>query len=100
VFVSGSAADLERDPRRSVHDDGRVLANVAIPTFPAWPDVVQLNAFAPAYRAAATETLIKIADQCDGVRCDMAIADDQRTSVRAHLGDRVGPPPSWTIGRR
>jgi hypothetical protein len=29
----------------------------AIPYFPAWPDVVQLNAFAPALRAAVIETI-------------------------------------------
>ena len=29
----------------------------AIPYFPPWPDVVQLNAFSPALRAAAAETL-------------------------------------------
>ena len=43
------------------------------PYFPPWPDVVQLNAFAPELRAAAGETLRAIAEQCDGVRCDMAM---------------------------
>ena len=56
VFVSGSAADLERDPASFVQIDGRVLANGRDPYFPAWPDVVQLNAFAPALRAVATQT--------------------------------------------
>jgi hypothetical protein len=43
------------------------------PYFPAWPDVVQLDAFSPALRAAATMTLSSIAARCDGVRCDMAM---------------------------
>ena len=51
----------------------RVLANGRDPYFPAWPDVVQLNAFSPDLRAAVIETLDAIADQCDGVRCDMAM---------------------------
>jgi hypothetical protein len=34
---------------------------------------LQLNAFHPGLRNAATETLIDLADQCDGVRCDMAM---------------------------
>ena len=93
VFVSGSAADLERDPTSFVQIDGRVLANGRDPYFPAWPDVVQLNAFAPALRAAATETLIEIADQCDGVRCDMAMLMINEVFART-WGDRVGPPPS------
>jgi hypothetical protein len=52
--------------------DGKV-ALARDPYFPPWPDVVQLNAFAPELRAAAAETLASIAGQCDGVRCDMAM---------------------------
>ncbi len=43
------------------------------PYFPGWIDTAQLNAFSRPLRAAATETLLDIADQCDGVRCDMAM---------------------------
>jgi hypothetical protein len=43
------------------------------PYFPAWPDVLQLNAFSPGLREAVAETVLAIADQCDGVRCDMAM---------------------------
>src|ERR1700733_11662857 len=43
------------------------------PFFPAWPDVLQLNAFAPGLRQAATDTVSGIAAQCDGIRCDMAM---------------------------
>lgn len=43
------------------------------PYFPAWPDVLQLDAFSPAYRAAATATLGSVAARCDGIRCDMAM---------------------------
>lgn len=43
------------------------------PFFPAWPDVLQLDAFSPAYRTAATRTLSSIAARCDGIRCDMAM---------------------------
>jgi len=41
------------------------------PLLPAWPDVLQLNAFQPGLRQAVIETLIDIAGQSDGVRCDM-----------------------------
>lgn len=43
------------------------------PYFPGWIDTAQVNAYSPIYRAAARETLLNIADQCDGVRCDMAM---------------------------
>jgi hypothetical protein len=43
------------------------------PYFPAWPDVLQLNAFQPALRQAVIETISEIAGQCDGIRCDMAM---------------------------
>jgi hypothetical protein len=50
-----------------------VLARGRDPFFPAWPDVFQLNAFDPGLRSAAIETVQQIAEQCDGVRCDMAM---------------------------
>ncbi|MDP2999170.1 MAG: alpha-amylase family glycosyl hydrolase [Bryobacterales bacterium] len=43
------------------------------PYFPPWTDTMQLNAASPAYRRAAIETLLDIASQADGVRCDMAM---------------------------
>jgi hypothetical protein len=43
------------------------------PYFPAWPDVLQLNAFQPGLRQEVIETLSDIASQSDGVRCDMAM---------------------------
>ncbi len=50
-----------------------MLARGRDPYFPPWPDVVQLNAFSPALRQATFDTLSDIADQCDGIRCDMAM---------------------------
>src|SRR4029450_6694073 len=71
---------------------GHVLANGRDPYFPAWPDVVQLNAFAPALRAVVIETLSEIAEQCDGVRCDMAMLVMNDVFART-WGDRVGSAP-------
>ena len=72
-FVGGSAEDLERDPASFVKVGDRVLANGRDPYFAAWPDVVQLNAFSTDLRGAVIDTLVRIAEQCDGVRCDMAM---------------------------
>jgi glycosidase len=43
------------------------------PYSPSWIDTAQLNAFNPGLRAVTVETLLDIASQCDGVRCDMAM---------------------------
>ena len=93
LFVHGSATDLEQDPKSFLRVGDAVIANGRDPYFPAWPDVVQLNAFAPALRAAAIDTLDDIAGQCDGVRCDMAMLMMNETFTRT-WSDRVGPAPN------
>ena len=85
LFVGGTDDDLVRDPKSFLRVGDRVLARGRDPYFPAWPDVVQLNAFAAGLRAAATWTLVDIGNQCDGVRCDMAMLMLERR-VRPHLG--------------
>jgi hypothetical protein len=91
-FIRGDAGDLEREPASFFAADGKVFACGRDPYFPAWPDVLQLNAFNAGLRAAVIETLSGIADQCDGVRCDMAmlVMNDifQRT-----WGERAGARP-------
>jgi hypothetical protein len=91
-FVSGTADELRDDPASFVDVAGRVLANGRDPFFPAWPDVVQLNAFSSGLRAAVVETLRGIADQCDGVRCDMAMLMMNDTFERTWR-DRAGARP-------
>ncbi len=92
-FVRGGDDDLERDPASFVRVGGRVLANGRDPYFPAWPDVVQLNAFSPDLRAAVVETLAVVAAQCDGVRCDMAMLMMNDIFERT-WGGRAGPRPA------
>jgi hypothetical protein len=72
-FVQGNAYDVRNDPESWVELNGNVYARGRDPYFPAWPDVLQLNAFQPQLRQAVVETLLSIASQCDGVRCDMAM---------------------------
>jgi len=61
------------EPGAFIAIGGHVFACGRDPFFPAWPDVLQLNAFNPGLRAAAIKTVSAIAEQCDGVRCDMAM---------------------------
>jgi hypothetical protein len=72
-FIRGDASDLEREPASFLAVGDHVFACGRDPFFPAWADVLQLNAFHPGLRAAAIATVNAIADQCDGVRCDMAM---------------------------
>jgi glycosidase len=92
-FVGGSDDDLQRDPASFVRVGDRVLANGRDPYFPAWPDVVQLNAFSPDLRRAAVDTVGAIADQSDGVRCDMAMLMMNDVFERT-WGERAGPRPA------
>lgn len=92
-FIQGSEEDLRDDPASFVEVAGRVLANGRDPFFPAWPDVVQLDAFSPELRSAVVETLGSIADQCDGVRCDMAMLMMNDTFERT-WGGRAGDRPA------
>jgi hypothetical protein len=73
LFINGAESDLQAEPDAWLRADGNVLAHGRDPYFPPWPDVVQLNAFSPALRAATSQTLADIAAQCDGIRCDMAM---------------------------
>jgi glycosidase len=72
-FIGGDAQDLRRDPASFVEIGGKVFACGRDPYFPAWPDVLQLNAFHPGLREAAVATVNAIADQCDALRCDMSM---------------------------
>ncbi len=76
-FLQGSTSELESRSEdfflaNTVNGD-RVIARGRDPYFPSWIDTAQLNAFSPGLRQAAIETLIDIGNQCDGVRCDMAM---------------------------
>ena len=97
-FVLGTAEDARTNPSSFVERDGTVFARGKDPYFPAWPDVLQLNAFQPGLRRAAIETLSEISGQCDGVRCDMAMLMLNDVFERT-WGQRAGPRPLgdyWT----
>ena len=76
-FVAGTEADLQRAPQNYTRMKTRrgelVLAYGRDPYFPGWPDTLQLNYGNPATQQAMADELMRIAGQCDGVRCDMAM---------------------------
>jgi Alpha amylase, catalytic domain len=72
-FIQGHAEDARNHPESFTEIHGRVFACGRDPFFPAWRDVLQLNAFEQGLRNAAIDTVSGIAAQCDGVRCDMSM---------------------------
>ena len=97
-FVQGNADDARNDPASFVEAGGTVFACGRDPYFPAWPDVLQLNAFQPGLRQAVIETIAEIAEQCDGIRCDMAMLMLNNIFERT-WGRRAGAKPVddyWT----
>jgi len=91
-FIAGDREDLTANPASFVDVKGRVFARGRDPFFPAWPDVVQLNAFDARLRHASAATVSDIAGQCDGVRCDMAMLLVNSVFTKT-WGGRAGPVP-------
>ncbi|MHC1741593.1 MAG: alpha-amylase family glycosyl hydrolase [Syntrophobacteraceae bacterium] len=91
-FIRGTEADVKADPRSFVSLGGEIFACGRDPFFPAWADVLQLNAFDSGLRSAVVETLRSIAGQCDGVRCDMAMLLMSPIFERT-WGSRAGSKP-------
>jgi hypothetical protein len=91
-FIEGTVEEARNDPASFVEIQGRVYACGRDPFFPAWPDVLQLNAFEHDLRKAAIDTVSGIAAQCDGARCDMAMLLLNKIFERT-WGGRAGPRP-------
>jgi alpha amylase-like protein len=91
-FIQGNKDDLAEKPGDFVRVGAHVLACGRDPYFPPWQDVLQLNAFSPDLRKAAIETVLSIAEQCDGMRCDMAMLLLNHVFERT-WGGRAGPRP-------
>jgi hypothetical protein len=91
-FLRGTEEELARHPDAFTRVAGDVFAKARDPYFEPWQDVLQLNAYSPALRDAAARTVVAIGDQCDGVRCDMAMLMTNEVFTRT-WGDRAGPAP-------
>jgi len=97
-FVGGSMEDMQASPDAFLQVGPNVLARGKDPNFAPWPDVLQLNAFAPELRGAIKDLFASLMDKCDGVRCDMAMLMNNAIFSGTWQG-RVGPPPEtefWT----
>ena len=76
-FVEGTEAQLTAEPwnytRIQTTAGSRILAYGRDPYFAGWPDTLQLNYGNPALQDALIAELLRMSQQCDGVRCDMAM---------------------------
>ena len=76
-YISGTEADLVRAPKNytriTSNGQHRILAYGRDPYFSGWPDTLQLDYSNPQTQDAMVGDLLKVASQCDGVRCDMAM---------------------------
>jgi glycosidase len=76
-FVAGTEEQLASEPRNysrvETSQGPRVLAYGRDPHFDGWPDTLQLDYGNAALQEAMIGELLRIARQCDGVRCDMAM---------------------------
>jgi Alpha amylase, catalytic domain len=76
-YVRGSELELIQAPQNYTwvkrKQGDLVLAYGRDPYFAGWPDTLQLDYSQPATQEAMIAELLKIAGQCDGVRCDMAM---------------------------
>jgi glycosidase len=76
-FIAGTEFDLARAAQNYTWVKRKrgdlLLAYGRDPYFAGWPDTLQLNYGNPALQEAMIGELRKIAGQCDGVRCDMAM---------------------------
>ncbi len=97
-FIGGTAEDLARDPEYFLGLGDRVFARGRDPYFPAWPEVLQLDASHPGLRAAMTAVIAGLASRCDGIRCDMAMLVLDDVFWRT-WGERATGGPSPDGGR-
>jgi glycosidase len=97
-FISGSTQDICNDSNTFfLTHNNTVLAYGKDPYFSAWTDVAQLNYFNPKTRKAMQEELVKVANLCDGVRCDMAMLilnriQKQIWGERVYAGNKFSEP--------
>jgi hypothetical protein len=76
-FILGSQALLERESANymamSTTSGSQIIAYGRDPHFEGWPDTLQLDYSNPETQVAMRGELLRMAGQCDGVRCDMAM---------------------------
>lgn len=92
LFIEGTSKDLEEHPNEFFSIGDKIYAHGRDPYFPPWTDTIQINAFSSEARKKAINTLLSIAELCDGVRCDMAMLMINKIFKKT-WDEKVGEPP-------
>ena len=105
-FVHGTDSDLANTPqnycRLQTSKGSLVLAYGRDPYFAGWSDTLQLNYGNPELQQAMIGELERIAGQCDGVRCDMAmlVLPDVFESTWGIRADLFWPKATESVRRK
>jgi hypothetical protein len=106
AFVRGRRQDLAATPSAWFETPaGEVVACGRDPHFPPWTDTAQVDHGVEEGRQAMRRELLAVADQCDGVRCDMAMlllpdVFARTWPGRAHDGVSFWPEAIGAVRRR
>ncbi len=92
-FIKAAKEEQQARPNEFFRAGDELIAHGRDPYFPPWTDTAQINAFSQEARRALGSTLMDIAKQCDGVRCDMAMLVTNEVFSRT-WGKITGPPPA------
>ncbi len=92
LFIEGTVDDLMSHPYDYFSIGEKVFAYGRDPNFPPWTDTIQINAFSKEARNKAVNTLLDVAEFCDGVRCDMAMLMTNKVFSKT-WGRKVGIIP-------
>jgi len=75
-YLVGGTEELRLEQPNNYFVDeatGRIFAHGRDPYFPGWTDTVQLDYSNPQLQEQMQNILMSLSDQCDAVRCDMAM---------------------------
>ena len=98
-YIRGTLAQYRKNPGNFFIADNstrgaEVIAYGRDPYFAPWTDTAQLNYFNPELRQAMIEQIKRIAEICDGARCDMAMLmlnDSFHQTWESQLGSTTPP---------
>ncbi len=92
LFIEGTLDDLMSHPYDYFSIGEKIFAYGRDPNFPSWTDTIQINAFSEDARNKTVNTLLSIAELCDGVRCDMAMLMTNKVFSKT-WGEKAGVIP-------
>ncbi|MHA2366886.1 MAG: alpha-amylase family glycosyl hydrolase [Candidatus Hodarchaeales archaeon] len=92
LFIEGTLDDLMNRSSDFFSLSGKIFAHGRDPNYSGWTDTIQINAFSAEARKKTIQTLLNIAELCDGVRCDMAMLMTNRVFTRT-WGEKAGEVP-------